>query len=162
MSNWQYANIVPTKQFRSANALPRELGLYEQDGEFYVSITPVKEVRDIRKEVREISTFMVDTEYHVDTLLNENSGAYEIEMQFVNGTANIMGFKLFNEKGEEVDIYLDLLESRLVMDRTKSGIVDFGRNSQSHILETHDKRMKTSINYIDDFALATWGPIVKQ
>lgn len=133
MSNWQYANIVPTKQFRSANALPRELGLYEQDGEFYVSITPVKEVRDIRKEVREISTFMVDTEYHVDTLLNENSGAYEIEMQFVNGTANIMGFKLFNEKGEEVDIYLDLLESRLVMDRTKSGIVDFGRNSQSHI-----------------------------
>ena len=43
----------------------------------------------------------------------------------------------------------------------KSGIVDFGRNSQSHILETHDKRMKTSINYIDDFALATWGPIVK-
>lgn len=161
MSNWQYANIVPTKQFRSANALPRELGLYEQDGEFYVSITPVKEVRDIRKEVREISTFMVDTEYHVDTLLNENSGAYEIEMQFINGTANIMGFKLFNEKGEEVDIYLDLLESRLVMDRTKSGIVDFGRNSQSHILETHDKRMKTSINYIDDFALATWGPIVK-
>ena len=47
------------------------------------------------------------------------------------------------------------------MDRTKSGIVDFGRNSQSQILETHDKRMKTSINYIDDFALATWGPIVK-
>ena len=86
MSNWQYANIVPTKQFRSANALPRELGLYEQDGEFYVSITPVKEVRDIRKEVREISTFMVDTEYHVDTLLNENSGAYEIEMQFINGS----------------------------------------------------------------------------
>ena len=33
-SNWQYANIVPTKQFHSANTLPRELGLYEQDGEF--------------------------------------------------------------------------------------------------------------------------------
>ena len=33
----KYANIVPTKQFRSANALPRELGLYEQDGEFYAT-----------------------------------------------------------------------------------------------------------------------------
>ena len=31
MSNWQYCNIVPTRQFRSANALPRELGLYTQD-----------------------------------------------------------------------------------------------------------------------------------
>ena len=33
MSNWQYCNIVPTKQFRSANALPRELSFYTQDGE---------------------------------------------------------------------------------------------------------------------------------
>ena len=29
MSNWQYANNVPTKQFRSANTLPRDIELYE-------------------------------------------------------------------------------------------------------------------------------------
>ena len=28
MSNWQYANYTPIQQFRSANALPRELSLY--------------------------------------------------------------------------------------------------------------------------------------
>ncbi|MGN0213185.1 MAG: DUF4980 domain-containing protein, partial [Muribaculaceae bacterium] len=28
MSNWQYANYVPTQQFRSANALPREFSLF--------------------------------------------------------------------------------------------------------------------------------------
>lgn len=159
MSNWQYANIVPTKQYRSANALPRELGLYEDDGEFYVSITPVKEVQGLRKETKEVLAFTVDTGYHIDSLLNDNEGAYELEMRFTQGTAEVMGFKLFNEKGEEVDIYFNLSENRLVMDRTKSGIVDFGRNSKPHALEAHDKRMSTSINYIDDFALATWAPV---
>ncbi len=161
MSNWQYANIVPTKQYRSANALPRELGLYEQDGELYVSAAPVKEVQSLRKETKEIPTFTVDSEYHIDTILNGNKGTYELSMQFTTGTAEVMGFNLFNEKGETVNIYFDLSECKLVMDRTKSGIIDFGRNSKPHVLEAHDKRMETSINYIDDFALATWGPITK-
>ena len=29
MSNWQYANQVPTKQYRSANSIARDLGLFE-------------------------------------------------------------------------------------------------------------------------------------
>lgn len=161
MSNWQYANIVPTKQYRSANALPRELGLFEQGGELYVSAAPVKEVQALRTETKDIPAFAVDKEFNIDTLLSNNEGAYELEMQFKAGTADIMGFKLFNEKGEEVDIYFNLAEGKLVMDRTKSGVVDFGRDSKSHALEAHDKRMETSINYVDDFALATWGPVAK-
>lgn len=50
MSNWQYCNIVPTKQFRSANALPRELSLYTQDNEIYLSAAPVPEIKTLRKE----------------------------------------------------------------------------------------------------------------
>lgn len=161
MSNWQYANIVPTRQYRSANALPRELGLYEQDGELYVSAAPVKEVQALRKETKEIPAFDVATEYHLDNLLDNNEGAYELQMQFTTGTADVMGFKLFNEKGEAVDVYFNLPEGKLVMDRTKSGVVDFGRNSKPHALEAHDGRKTTSINYIDDFALATWAPVVK-
>ena len=161
MSNWQYANIIPTRQYRSANALPRELGLFEQDGELYVSAAPVKEVQALRKETKDIPAFKVDAEYHIDSLLDNNEGAYELEMQFTAGTADVMGFKLFNGKGEEVDVYFNLADGKLVMDRTKSGIVDFGRNSKPHALEAHDKRMEASINYIDDFALATWGPVAK-
>ena len=45
MSNWQYANNVPTKQFRSANTLPRDIELYEgSDGELYLAVTPAPEV----------------------------------------------------------------------------------------------------------------------
>ncbi|WP_299991915.1 DUF4980 domain-containing protein [uncultured Bacteroides sp.] len=161
MSNWQYANIVPTRQYRSANALPRELGLYEQAGELYVSAAPVKEVQGLRRENKEVPAFTIDAEYRIESLLNDNEGAYELELHFTNETAKVMGFKLFNEAEEEVNIYFDLPEGKLVMDRTKSGIVDFGRNSTPHTLEAHDRRVSTSINYRDDFALATWGPVAK-
>lgn len=68
MSNWQYCNIVPTKQFRSANALPRELSLYTQDGEIYLSAAPVPEIKTLRKEKKEIPAFTVDNDYHIDSL----------------------------------------------------------------------------------------------
>lgn len=49
MSNWQYANNVPTKQFRSANTLPRDIELYEgSDGELYLAATPAPEVNALR------------------------------------------------------------------------------------------------------------------
>ena len=162
MSNWQYCNIVPTKQFRSANALPRELGLYTQDGELYLSAAPVAETKTLRKENKEIPSFTVSNDYHIDSLLTDNNGAYELALEITTGKAEIMGFSLFNDKGEKVDIYFNLPEKRLVMDRTKSGIVDFGKNSVPHEIEAHDRRKTTSINYIDDFALATWTPIKKE
>lgn len=159
MSNWQYCNIVPTKQFRSANALPRELGLYTQNGEMYLSAAPVAEAKALRQETKEIPAFVVQRDYHIDSLLLHNEGAYELEMEITAGNTEIMGFSLFNDKGEKVDIYFNLLEKKLVMDRTKSGIVDFGKNSTPHGIEAHDRRKTTSINYIDDFALATWAPV---
>ena len=164
MSNWQYCNIVPTKQFRSANALPRELSLYTQDGEIYLSAAPVRspEIKTLRKEKKEIPAFTVANDYHIDSLLADNDGAYELALEITVGEAEIMGFSLFNDKGEKVDIYFNLPEKRLVMDRTKSGIVDFGKKSVPHEIEVHDRRKTTSINYIDDFALATWAPIKKE
>ena len=162
MSNWQYCNIVPTKQFRCANALPRELSLYTQDGEIYLSAVPVPEIKTLRKEKKEIPAFTVANDYHIDSLLADNDGAYELALEITVGEAEIMGFNLFNDKGEKVDIYFNLPEKRLVMDRTKSGIVDFGKKSVSHEIEVHDRRKTTSINYIDDFALATWAPIKKE
>lgn len=49
MSNWQYAADVPTMQFRSANTLPREMGLFRApDGEVYASSAPSPELEALR------------------------------------------------------------------------------------------------------------------
>lgn len=163
MSNWQYANIIPTQQFRSANALPRELTMYSEGNEVYMAVNPVKELETLRKENKEIPAFTVapDKGYTIDTLFAGNDGAFEMNLTITPGNAQIAGFKLMNEKGECVTIYFDMKAQKLVMDRVHSGIVDFGKNSIPHEKEAHDNRMVNSINYVDDFALATWAPLQK-
>lgn len=43
MSNWQYANDVPTQQYRSANTIAREPFLYRVDGQYYLGSAPSPE-----------------------------------------------------------------------------------------------------------------------
>ena len=83
MSNWQYANIVPTQQFRSANALPRELSMYSEGKNVYLAVNPIKELDAIRKETKEIDNFAVnaDKEVEMNTLFDNNDGAFEIDMK---------------------------------------------------------------------------------
>ena len=44
MSNWQYAQVVPTGVWRSAMTLPRELRLARRDGVFSLDVVPAREV----------------------------------------------------------------------------------------------------------------------
>ncbi|MBO4673225.1 MAG: GH32 C-terminal domain-containing protein [Bacteroidaceae bacterium] len=43
MSNWEYANDVPTRQFRSANSIARDLFLYQVGKEYFLGSQPAKE-----------------------------------------------------------------------------------------------------------------------
>ncbi|WP_200976769.1 glycoside hydrolase family 32 protein [Echinicola sp. 20G] len=48
MSNWQYANVVPTQVWRSAMTIPRELQLVKDNsGNILLSSTPVKEIQNL-------------------------------------------------------------------------------------------------------------------
>ena len=134
MSNWQYANQVPTQQFRSANSIPRDLHLMQLDGETYLVSTPSKEMLDMRgKAVKKGSA----SNKVVKNLLKQNDGAYEItatlDMQ-KDGQAQVT---LFNNKGEEAVIGFDTAKKEYYFDRTKSG----------------------QTNFSDDFACVTRAPL---
>ena len=161
MSNWQYANITPIKQYRGANGLPRELSLYTKNGEIYMAANVVKEAEGLRKETKEVADFTLEKPYQIDTLFAQNDGAYELEMDINPMQAQKVGFNLMNAKGEKAVIYLDMKENRLVMDRTESGIVDLERQGEFnvHEKETDDHRKELSVNYKNDFALGTWAPL---
>ena len=128
MSNWQYANDVPTMQYRSANSVPRDLSLYTSAGETYLKSSPSRELLKLRGKEEKKRSFKVDRTYNLDKLLSDNTGTYEIEMTIKNRNAEIVGFQLFNSKGEEVDIYYNLVEKKFAMDRSKSGIVSFSQD----------------------------------
>ena len=160
MSNWQYANVTPIKQYRGANALPRELSLFTQDGEIYMASDVVKESGLLRKNTRNLNDFSIENEYVIgDAFANCKEGAFQIEMDFTPGNTQTAGFKMLNSKGEKTKIYFDMAKNRLVMDRTESGLIPFGEQSEPHAKENHDRRKTESVNYINDFALGTWAPL---
>ena len=107
MSNWQYANQVPTKQFRSANSIARDLGLFEYKGETYCSVRPAKEMDAVRGEV-----------------LKQPSERCEIVIT-LRGEAEIT---LRNAKGERVTMTYNPDEEHFYMNRLQSGDVSFSDN----------------------------------
>ena len=104
MSNWQYANQVPTKQFRSANSIPRDLDLFVDGDETYCGVTPSKEMLALR-----------------GNKIKKLSDACELIVD-VKGT---MELTLSNGKGELVVMNYDAQKQTFSMDRTKSGDVSF-------------------------------------
>ncbi|GHT21587.1 2,6-beta-D-fructofuranosidase [Bacteroidia bacterium] len=126
MSNWEYANDVPTQNFRSAMTVPRELKLIKKGKEYIVSNYPVKEMENLRKEKYEIENITVENDYNLDNLLENNQGAYELVVDIESQSAEIIGFKLFNSQGEYVDLFISLPEKQCyIMDRKSSGEIDF-------------------------------------
>ena len=128
MSNWQYANNVPTRQYRSANTLARDLTLYREGQELYLKSTPSSEVKKARGKKVSIPSFKVSEKHEMVNLFEEKQGAYEVEIVIQNAGASKIAFSLLNDKGEKVSMYYDLNRKQFVMDRSESGKVDFSKD----------------------------------
>lgn len=170
MSNWQYANLTPFKQNRGANGLPRELKLYEKNGKYYISEDVAPEALALRKSTKELGSQTVEGEKAFTGATSGMEGAFEIEADVTADANGIAGIELYNNKRERTLIYIDMKEGKVVMDRTESGLTDFGKQAVPHDIElAWDKqraaegkqpaRIENSINYKNDFALATWAPL---
>ena len=108
MSNWQYANQVPTLQYRSGNSIPRDLGLFEYKGETYCSVVPSPEMTAARSKKATKSL----------------SESCEMVVN-LKGNATIT---LSNDNGEKVVMLYDAKAETFSMDRTKSGKMDFSND----------------------------------
>ena len=112
MSNWQYANQVPTRQFRSANSIARDLGLFKDGEETYVSVIPSKETLAMRGKT-----------------IKNPTDACEIVVD-VKGSMELI---LSNTKGEQVVMKYDAQKQTFAMNRKQSGDISF---SEAFPIET--------------------------
>ena len=110
MSNWQYAEVVPTVAFRSQNTIARDLFLFTDDeGEYRLGSVPSKESLALRGE---------ETRYLPD------AGIVELEL---DGKQDAL-ITLSNDKGEKVVMNLDVHRRTFSMDRTASGDCSFSHD----------------------------------
>jgi fructan beta-fructosidase len=113
MSNWDYANLVPTTAWRNGMTLPRTLDLFKRGDSYYVKSSPVKELNSIEEEADKIDleglSTLKDSLYHIHLLFEK------IESGFM--------LKLSNEVDECISFGYSSGEFRF--DRTRSGLSDF-------------------------------------
>ncbi|MDR0266245.1 MAG: glycoside hydrolase family 32 protein [Sphingobacterium sp.] len=119
MSNWQYANVVPTNRWRSASTIPRTLALEKVGQSLYVSSTASKEIESAFRPLKKYSTGG-----NKELTIAENiPQAYRLDINKLKRQS----FKviLSNEVGEELVIGYRQDKNEYYIDRAKSGEVSF-------------------------------------
>ena len=128
MSNWNYAGAVPTKQFRSADSLPRDLDIFEYDGKYYCGVTPSKELLSLRgaktRQPSETCEIVVD----------------------LKGSAQL---ELSNPRGEKVVMEYDPKAGTFSMDRTMSGDTSFSNDFPTKTVAPVHGQLKQLRIFID-------------
>lgn len=123
MSNWQYANEVPTAYFRNAMSIPRKLSLRKEKNTLQliqnpINLSPLYDEIILHNENIHISS----TSY---TYIPLNDFLFYFETQ-VKSRAALLNITLKGKK-EYLRIIVDRVKNEIRIDRTNSGNVSFSK-----------------------------------
>lgn len=161
MSNWQYAAEVPTLQYRSANTLPREAGLFKNaDGQIYMSSAPSPELVNLRdKEIVKVNNKSAGRKKRVFSLPVSNDGVCEILLDLDCRRADSVDIRIANNADESVTLRYNSSDHSLSFDRRHSGIVDFSQDFPAvTVAPTFENDKKISLRiFIDKSSMEVFG-----
>jgi fructan beta-fructosidase len=126
MSNWQYANQVPTEKFRNGMTLPRELKIKHVGNDMLLSAEPVQEMASIQSPPVTLQNISLNKNIDLTKKLGKLKIPCRINLSLA--TANNFSFVFSNDLGEEVIVGYDQNQHQYFIDRTKSGKVDFQKD----------------------------------
>jgi fructan beta-fructosidase len=132
MSNWQYANQVPTERWRSAMTLPRELILdWTEDGYLLRSV-PVIETEALRKDRIRLEPGPVKGRLNVGPEIDSTYPLYEIDLVFEYNPFEELefGIVLESNKHEKMIAAFNTQTKQVFIDRKASGKTDFSEHFQ--------------------------------
>ncbi|MFV8225630.1 glycoside hydrolase family 32 protein [Christiangramia aquimixticola] len=125
MSNWLYAQEVPTSTWRSAMTVARELKLIKENNEYLITSQPAKELQKYRGESLQKENIKVDKKTVLLDSSEVNLAKAEIHFSFSGLSDGEIEFVLSNSEGEKMRILYDHAASKFKMDRTEAGQVNF-------------------------------------
>jgi len=125
MSNWDYAQQVPTTTWRSSTTIPRELKLVKKGNHYNLVSTPVKEINNYVSK-----TIKTKSKTGKGTLNLIENGKVDltqtvISLDLKNLKQEDYAFTLSNANGESLSFGLNNKENYLFVDRSKAGKMDF-------------------------------------
>lgn len=143
MSNWQYAQTVPTKTWRSAMTIPRELSLRNTPDGVRLFSSPVKESQALRTQSRLINSYTKSYPLSLGEII--------LNFDLAQTSAGEFGVEIFNVKNESIRIGYDKKENQFYIDRTKSGEASFEKNfAEKHFAPRASKSNKLTMHLFID------------
>ncbi|HXB91412.1 MAG TPA: glycoside hydrolase family 32 protein [Puia sp.] len=126
MSNWLYANQVPTVQWRNAMTVPRELTLRHAGKELFVTAQPIHELEELQSQARTV----VDQQVSGDWDLSSKVGPVQLPCRLTLRLEKAADFSLAfsNNKGEQLVLGYDVSRNSYFIDRAASGSTDFQKD----------------------------------
>ncbi len=123
MSNWDYAQEVPTRPWRSAMTLPRTLRLVRTDVGYRVFAAPVRELTSLRAESARIPGMTLDGVVDLTDRIGFPVTTSEIVLEVGKDALRRadFGVELSNARGERYRIGYETSSDRYYSDRTEAG-----------------------------------------
>ena len=127
MSNWIYANQVPTATWRNAMTLPRRLALKRIDGRIHLVSRLLPELEELRQRVagpqrlEVLGSLDLSSHYRLDTA----GHPYRLTLQTL--ADNSFSLVLSNKQGQKLSLGYDQAKNQYYVDRKSSGVTDFNR-----------------------------------
>ncbi len=127
MSNWGYAQVVPTQRWRSAMTLPRELTLRNTHSGLRLFAQPVRELGALRSAEYAMENVALRDVLDITDRLGFSPASMEavLEIELPGDTAADFSMVLSNARGEAYRIGFDGVKNEFYSDRTKAGKHDF-------------------------------------
>ena len=158
MSNWLYAQTVPTENWRSAMTVPRKMELFKNGDTYLLAFKPVKELDELRNDCITEATLMVDTSAVLD---DQVKGSTTFEAKLTLSEIPEEGFELvlYNDVDQHVTFGYDAAKGEYYLDRSESGKNDFydefsRKYTTKRIVDTEsiDLRIYVDVASIEIFA----------
>ncbi|HEY6977939.1 MAG TPA: glycoside hydrolase family 32 protein [Chitinophagaceae bacterium] len=126
MSNWLYANVVPTVKWRNAMTLPRELKIKHVSNNMFLTSEPVKELSKIELKPKTFQDIIVNKSFD----LAAKTGQVELPCRLDLSVEKPTDFSVVisNEAGEQIVIGYNKEQNQYFIDRTRSGKTDFQKD----------------------------------
>ncbi len=151
MSNWLYANVVPTETWRSAMTIPRELKIVEANNGLLIVSIPVKELASIKSDPIILSNVSLSKKIDISKSIKNLSFPCIINFS-IDGTKDL-SIILSNTLGEELIIGFDKIQNKYFIDRTKSGKSNFHTEfAARHVAPRFTTNSKMDITLLIDIS----------
>ncbi len=128
MSNWQYANEVPTETWRSAMTIARELRLEKNDNSYLITSVPAKELKNYRSISYQEENIRIEGETKLIDSSRIDLTSAEIRFNISDLKDTNYKFRLSNSKGDELVFGYNHSKKEFYLDRSAAGQTDFSED----------------------------------